>query len=144
MLTVRDIMTPHVSCVFNDDSLTSASDLLAALAISGVPVRNREGKFVGVLSQSDLANPILRGSLRNPKVEDVMTQDVFTVFPEEAALFAAITMARHDVHRVFVIEPDGTVIGVVTSLDLVRAIARGQSFDLDAVDPVSAPSGASA
>jgi CBS domain-containing protein len=132
MLTVRDVMTPNVSFVCSDDSVDSATDLLHALAISGVPVRNRAGKFVGVLTLSDLVNPVLLRSLRHATVADVMTQDVFTVMPDEAAVFAAMIMSRHDVHRVFVMEPEGAVIGVVTALDLVRALARGASFEVDA------------
>jgi CBS domain-containing protein len=141
MLTVRDVMTPNVSFVCAEDSLDSATDLLNVLAISGVPVRNHTGRFVGVLSQSDLANPLLRTRLRHACVADVMTPDIFTVFPEEAALFAAIAMARHDVHRVFVVEPEGSVIGVVTALDLVRALARGACFEIDAPDKAVAASG---
>jgi CBS domain-containing protein len=131
MLTVRDVMTPNVSFVCTDDGLDSAADLLNALAISAVPVRDRAGKFVGVLSRSDLMNPAVQSGLRHVTVADVMTGNIFSVFPEAAAIFAAITMARHGVHRVFVIDADGAVIGVVTALDLVRALARGASFDVD-------------
>jgi CBS domain-containing protein len=131
MLRVRDVMTANVSFVCAEDSLDSATDLMNALAISGVPVRDRDGRFVGVLSQSDLVNPGLKGVLRHATVADVMTQDIFTAHAEEAAVFAAMTMAKHDVHRVFVMEADGSMIGVVTALDLVRAMASGASFHIE-------------
>ena len=36
-------------------------------------------------------------------------------------------------------DADGVVAGVVTSLDLVKAIARGAEFDVESPDPEATP-----
>jgi CBS-domain-containing membrane protein len=132
MTTVRDIMTNDVVSVSADDSTASAADMLTVLAISGVPVRNQEGKFVGVLSLSDQNNPRLPGSARHPQVADVMTPDVLSVYADDPALSAVAAMARHDIHRIFAVDGSHRLVGVVTALDIVKAVARGERFDVDA------------
>lgn len=129
MLKVSDIMTPTVVSVCVGDSAASVADTLAVIGVSGVPVRDDKGALVGVISQSDLINPRLPGSARHPKVEDIMTADVLAVHADDPALDAAAKMAAHDIHRIFVVGPDRRLLGVVTALDVVKAVARGERFE---------------
>jgi CBS-domain-containing membrane protein len=132
MLKVRDLMTSDVVSINSEDTAASAADLMSALGISALPVRGPAGQFVGVLSQSDLINPRLAGTLRHPTVEDIMTADVLAVQADDPALTAVVAMASHDIHRIFVLDAKHRLVGVVTSLDIVKALARGRLFDLDA------------
>jgi hypothetical protein len=43
-------------------------------------------------------------------------------------------MANHDIHRVIVWRAEGDVAGIVTSLDLVKAIAREDDFGVETSD----------
>lgn len=128
MLKVRDLMTPVVVTVAADDSAASAADTLARAGISGAPVRDQFGEFVGMVSQADLTNERLAGGRRRPTVADVMTPDLLAIYADDPALEAAQEMANHDIHRVLVWDADGNVAGIVTALDLVKAIARGDEF----------------
>ena len=92
-----------------------------------------------MLSQADLMNARLAGTRRHPTVSDVMTPDVLGVYADDSALAAALEMDRHDIHRLVVWDADGGVVGVVTSLDLVKAIARGAEFDVELPDREAAP-----
>jgi predicted transcriptional regulator len=139
MLKVRDIMSRAVLTVRADDSTTSAAERLARAGISGAPVRDKHGALVGMLSQADLMNARLAGTRRHPRVSDVMTPDVLGVYADDSALAAALEMARHDIHRLVVWDADGCVAGVVTSLDLVKAIARGAEFDVELPDRETTP-----
>ena len=132
MTTVRDIMTKDVISVAADESTTSAADTLTVLAISGAAVRDKQGKFVGVLSQADLIDPRLPGSARHPTVADVMSPDVLSVYADDPALSAVAAMASHDIHRIFVVDATQRLVGVVTALDIVKSVARGVRFDIDA------------
>jgi CBS domain-containing protein len=136
MLRVRDIMNPMVLTLAAGDTTASAADTLTRAEISGAPVRDRNNNVVGVVSLADLANRELAGKRRHPTVDDVMTPDVLAVYEDDPALQAAVVMATHDIHRVLVWDAEGGVAGIVTSLDLVRALARGASFDVHAPDPV--------
>lgn len=131
MLKVRDLMSPVVLTVAPDDSAKSAAQRLAQAGISGAPVRDEAGALVGIVSHSDLTNVRLAGSRRRPTVSDVMTPDLLGVYADDPAVAAALEMSNHDIHRVLVWNADGEVAGIVTSLDLVKAIARGADFGVE-------------
>jgi CBS domain-containing protein len=132
MLTIRDVMSPAVLTVASSDSVTRAAQALARARISGAAVRNETGVLIGVVSQADLTNAGLVGTRRHPTVSDVMTPDAIGVYVDDPALAAALEMARHDIHRVLVWDADGDPVGFVSSLDLVKAIARGARFAVGA------------
>jgi predicted transcriptional regulator len=131
MLKVHDLMSTHVLTFATSDDAASAARRLVAAGISGAAVRDAAGTVVGIVSHADLTNARLAGSLRHPTVGDVMTADVIGVYADDPALAAALEMSRHDIHRVVVWDADGAVAGVVTSLDVVKAIARGAEFDVE-------------
>lgn len=57
-------------------------------------------------------------------VQEVMTRNVVSVRPDTPVSEAAKTMSKRGIHRVLVTEDD-TLVGILTSTDLVRAIAAG-------------------
>jgi CBS domain-containing protein len=52
--TVADVMTANPAVVQPDTPLKEAIKVLVENKISGLPVVNKEGKLVGVLSEADL------------------------------------------------------------------------------------------
>ena len=54
MLRARDIMTRELIVVAPDTEVAHAAELLLENHINGVPVKDRAGKLVGILCQSDL------------------------------------------------------------------------------------------
>ena len=125
-------MSPVVLTVAASDSAKSVADRLAREGISGAPVRDEFGELVGIVSHADLTNERLAGDRGHPTASDLMTPDLLAVYADDPALAAAAVMAQHDIHRVLVWDAEGQVAGIVTSLDLVKAIARGERFDIDA------------
>ena len=63
MLTARDVMSPVVLTLAADDTAASAAETLAKAGVSGAPVRDANGKLVGMLSQADLTSPRRAGSM---------------------------------------------------------------------------------
>jgi len=139
MLKVRDLMSPAVLTVAAEDSATDTARGFATAGISGAPVRDRSGALVGIVSQADLANVKLAGTRKHPTISDLMTPDVIGVYADDSALAAALEMSRHDIHRVVVWDADGSVVGLVSTLDVVKAIARGAVFDVEAPDAEAMP-----
>jgi len=54
------------------------------------------------------------------EVRDIMTPVVFSVKPDSSARRVVEDMVALKVHRLFVVENDGTLIGVISSLDVRR------------------------
>ena len=102
---------------------------LADARVHGVPVVNRRGRLVGVLSSSDILQTAAEGEgerrFAELQVRDIMTTPPQTVGPNEYVKKAAEQMLELDVHRLFV-EDDGELVGVIAQSDIVRAIATGR------------------
>jgi CBS-domain-containing membrane protein len=59
--TVAEVYTPHAVTVRSHDDLADAVELLTSTAIKSVPVVDRKGVVVGVLSRSDVVHVLARG-----------------------------------------------------------------------------------
>jgi len=138
MLKVRDLMTTELVTLSPDLSIRDAADLFAERHISGAPVLEGD-KPIGILTSSDLlefvANLEGRPSevddetnhsfLDDHTVEEAMTRGpLHAVAPAVSVQVAAAMMRERGIHRVFVVE--GTkLVGVLSALDITRAIADG-------------------
>ncbi|MBK7583894.1 MAG: CBS domain-containing protein [Myxococcales bacterium] len=141
-------MTQKVLTVSADWSLTELKAFLLERGISGAPVVDEKGKLVGVVSSTDLLRSedgrestqgsFFAASLERPLDEDeletlfvegaptqvvgdVMTPVVFQIAADAEIDEAADTMVRGRIHRIVVTEGE-SVVGIVTALDLVRAL----------------------
>jgi len=53
-------------------------------------------------------------------VRDIMTPAVFSVAPDTPAASVVEQLVELKVHRLYVVEEDGTLVGVITALDILR------------------------
>lgn len=117
------VMTANTVCVSPDLSVQELIALLVGRGFSGAPVVDSDGKPIGVVSKSDLLDDKLEGLVR-----DVMMPIAFTL-PESASLsHASALMAYENIHRIPVVGIDGAVVGIVTSLDIVRWVAEQDGY----------------
>lgn len=136
-LQVRDVMNRMVVAVSPCEGVSRVALLLRDHRISGVPVLDDQRHCVGMLTLSDLVRRRLALSdSHHPShlacfehdtddlVCDYMTMEVHAVEGTESLATAAQTMRDHHVHRVPVVNGSGRVIGMLTALDLVAAIAN--------------------
>jgi CBS-domain-containing membrane protein len=143
-LTADDLMSRDVVCIPSSTSLQDAARRLVESGISGAPVVDEAGRCLGVLSQTDLARFVAR---REPPpmhedeefaadwqlsdVEDLpedevgryLTRTVITASAQTPVSELAALMCDARVHRVLITAADGKVVGIVSSLDVLRAVA---------------------
>jgi len=133
-MTVHDVMQTDLRTIRGTDTVGDAVALLAESHISGVPVVDDHGRLVGVLSNSDIlealaehADPAAREAVfEDTVVQEVMTPRPQTINPEASVRDAAQRMLYLEVHRLFV-EAEGRLVGVVSTTDLVRALAGART-----------------
>lgn len=131
MLQIKDIMSRNVYTVDATASAEEAAWGLTRLHIGGAPARDDHGHLVGVLSSSDLVNPEPAQWIRGEAtVGDLMNPDVISLYAEDPAMAAVNEMAKRDIHRIVVLDEESKLAGIVTPMDIVRALARGDRFDL--------------
>ncbi len=129
MLRVKDIMTKSVFTLEAKASMVEAAWALTRRKINGAPVRDEEGRLVGMLSRSDLVNPEPHDWIKGEAlVEDLMTPQVLGLYEDDAAVAAAHGMNEANVHQALVYGPNGELAGIVAAMDIVRAVAQGRDF----------------
>jgi CBS-domain-containing membrane protein len=148
MLTARDIMTQEVVTIRPEASVEELAKLLEERLIGGVPVLDKNGMLVGVVTQSDLVQrsrdlelpPALNildlhlflempshfkrrlEKLLGDRVKDVMTGNPITVAPDTPVNEIASLMTAKGVHTLPVVE-EGKLVGIVGKLDMIRGLA---------------------
>ena len=142
---VLELMNPDVVTLRPEHSVAEAQEILSAKSVSGAPVVDDAGRVVGVVSQNDLvrrtthpdtaehagqffssieefadlgATPVAAGSVR---VADVMSKRVYSVGRDTGVAVAANIMRERRIHRLIVTDK-GVLVGIVTSLDLLRVV----------------------
>ena len=131
MLRIKDIMTTNVHTVEANAPAEEAAWGFTFRHIGGAPARDAQGNLVGVLSSSDLVNPEPRQWIRGEAmVGDLMNPDVISLYANDPAMAAVNEMAARHIHRIVVLDEESKLAGIVTPMDVVRALAQGARFDL--------------
>lgn len=132
MLYVKDIMSPSVFTLGAEASALEAAWALTRRRLGGAPVRDANGALVGMLSKTDLVDPAPNDWIKGEAtVEDIMTPNLLGLYEDDPAAAAVKSMAEANIHRAVVYDANGSLVGIVTAMDVVKAVARGDSFSLD-------------
>jgi CBS-domain-containing membrane protein len=131
MLRIKDIMTTNVHTVEADAPAEEAAWGFTFRHIGGAPARDAQGNLVGVLSSSDLINPEPAQWIKGEAtVGDLMNPEVISLYANDPAMAAVNEMARRGIHRIVVLDDESKLAGIVTPMDVVRALAQGARFDV--------------
>jgi CBS-domain-containing membrane protein len=123
-LRVKDVMTEAILLLRAEMPVDDAWSLLHDGGVNGAPVLDARGRLVGVLSNSDLADPRRRYPDASGTVGDLMTRVVYAVRADDPVLTAVRLMADENIHRAVVVNDDGTLAGIVVPMDILRVLAR--------------------
>ena len=148
-MKAHDIMTSNVVSVLPETQIRDVAALMIEKHISGMPVCNQNGTLVGIISEGDLLRRPELGTEKHRSrwlsfftradeqareftkshalhAADVMTKEVFSV-SEDAPLDDVVgLMEKHNIKRVPVTSHD-KLVGIVSRVDIVRALATRQS-----------------
>lgn len=126
MLLVRDIMTESVLTLAKDTPLTDAANTLSNMGVSGAPVCDENGRVIGVFSKSDIVTKLADGTPASElTVGSLMANRVFSVRPGDPLKTAVWLMVFENVHRLMVVGDDGKLAGILTPMDVLKAIVNG-------------------
>lgn len=126
MLKVEDIMTKNVMTVAPGTKLDDLAWGLTQKGVSGAPVQDAGGHILGLVTKSDLADPARPNKLHGATAEDVMSPFVFAVNAGDSVLDAAKRMVETGSHRLVVVNAEGHLAGIVSTMDVVRALVTGK------------------
>lgn|SRR5487761_152232 len=146
-LRVSDVISRSVVSVASTKTMAEAAAVLAQNFISGVPVTDRQGKCVGILSATDFVRCVANSHENSSGTETAgggqggtavranscpapaadlvashMSALVQTVRSDQSLTAAARLMCQNHIHRLVALDDQGRPAGVITSLDIVAAL----------------------
>lgn len=132
-MRVSELMQGAVKTVGPDAAVNEAVVALADSHISALPVVDVLGRMVGVISSTDILTSEAEAenaTAREALFEDTMVRDIMTLHPltvsgDAEVREAAQQMLYADIHRLFVVNGE-RVVGVVSTTDIMRAVATGR------------------
>jgi CBS domain-containing protein len=146
--TAEDLMTTNPLSLREHATVDEAISFLTSRNFGGAPVINDAGKPVGFVGKTDLLRHVVRSSngrahgghdgaelmssasgvrrralCKCPLTVGEIMKPALVVVPRNASVAQVIKkMLSRRVHRVFVIDKTGALIGVISSLDALRAL----------------------
>ena len=144
-MQASDVMTKNVVSISPDATLSDMIQLMLDRRISGLPVVDKGGKLVGVITEGDclrrvetgtevkrsfwqdfltgsetLANEYIRSHGR--KISEVMSRDPIFISPETDINEIIHILEKNQIKRVPVVK-DGAVVGILSRANLLQALA---------------------
>ena len=157
MIFAAELMSKPVRRLEANAPVRDAAVFLLRHGISGAPVVDDQGRWVGVFTLSDIARHVQERLVHLPEVDphderasvtgepipeeqgfhfegfeetrvsDLMTPGLITLYPDATLGEITRSMLSKKIHRVFVITEDGDIEGVITSMDVLKWVDREAS-----------------
>ncbi|MEV4642931.1 CBS domain-containing protein [Actinoplanes sp. NPDC049548] len=140
-MRAKDIMSSPVHVIWQNATVEAAAELMAAKAVTALPVVDADSRLVGMVSESDLLwhrvpsdptahlrrHPDTDPEWRPGTVAEVMSPSPLTATPDADVADVAETMLQHDVRSMPVV--DGrSVIGIISRRDILRVMVRNDEI----------------
>ena len=134
-MLVKDRMTPNPITVTTETSLKEALELVRSKPFRHLPVLDKDGKLVGIVTEKSLvyASPTATTTLSvfevdyilsRTKIGQVIQGEVVTVGPDLPIEEAARVMIDHRIGCLPVVEGD-KLIGIISDTDIFRVLVEG-------------------
>lgn len=147
-LTAADLMSRDLILIPREMSLRHAARLLLTAGVTGAPVIDAAGRCAGIVSATDFMRRAGHDdALRMPpcpepsgytaewnlvdleripeeRVEALMTTDLVSCATGTPITTVARIMRNAHIHRIVVVDDDLFPVGMVTSTDILAAVAR--------------------
>ena len=126
-MRAKDLMNTDVVTIRDDAPVSQLCDTMQVAHANGLPVLNARGELVGIVTEDD----ILYGTMgvfdkdgSAVLVGEIMTSPAICATEDTDVAELSRMMWGMRIHRIPILL-DGRVTGVVTALDVVRAVAEG-------------------
>lgn len=142
-LQVREVMTAPVRSIRATAHVREAVEALIGRPFRALPVIDEAGHLVGVVSNGDLVARAGLGAriellsvvpaperesflaaLPDRPVSAVMTPDPVTIAPSATLMDATRLIGQRHLKRLPVVERDGSLVGIISRADVLRAVAE--------------------
>lgn len=125
--TIRLIMTQKVISIKASAKISEAIDLMTQKNLGGLPVVDDEKHLKAIITERDIAS-LFADKISGVTVAQLMSEKVVTALPRTTIFEAERSMVTQGFRRLPIIS-DGKVVGIITSMDIIRFFGSGKVFD---------------
>lgn len=148
-MTVKDLMATKVVCVQAETPVSEVADLLHAHRFNGVPVLNKEGTVIGLITEKELFSadsklylpgyvkilqetkfiiggnkelPYAAEQLTRTAAKDIMNVNVHFVTPETSIEELSELFITHNQSPIPVTDASNKLVGIISQSDLIKLL----------------------
>lgn len=148
-MTIEEIMITDVVSVDENMPITQVAEIVSKKRIHGVPVVNKEGKVVGIITETDFFKKdssnmlyipqmiefVKSGKMKDAdekdetiaalvqgKAKDIMTKDCITIRPETSIEELILLVKSNGFNTFPVVNENGILLGIITVFDMIKMI----------------------
>jgi CBS domain-containing protein len=127
VVPITEIMSRDLTCARRDLPADEVAGLMIRRHVGCIPVVDESGRPAGMITKLDLLEQSEAG-VTVAMAGDVMMPLAIAVHERATIAHAAALMAGEDIHHLAVVDEDGRLVGIVSSMDIVRWLARNDGF----------------
>jgi signal-transduction protein with cAMP-binding, CBS, and nucleotidyltransferase domain len=119
-MLVKDVMSSPAATVPENTPIDKTAQLMSDGRLGCIIVTSKDGKALGIITESDLVKRVLAKNIRPNKLtaKEVMSTPLITVEPDEILTETARRMNKLNVRRMGVIYK-GNLVGIISSKDIL-------------------------
>lgn len=139
-MKVSEIMSTPIEEVMDNDMVIRAAGKMKDLGVGALPVKSEGNRLVGMVTDRDIVVRSIAQGLdpAGTPVGDIMTRGIVSCSVDQTPEEAAVIMADAKVRRLAVVNPDDSVVGILSLGDLAVKGAEKETAGA-AVEKISQP-----
>ena len=139
-MKVSEIMSTPIEEVMDNDMVIRAAGKMKDLDVGALPVKSEGNRLVGMITDRDIiVRSIAQGKdPASTPVADIMTPGIVSCSVDQTPEQAAVIMADAKVRRLAVVNPDDSVVGILSLGDLAVKGAEKETAGA-AIEKISQP-----
>ena len=123
---IKLIMTQKVFSVKTSAKISEAIGLMTEKNLGGMPVVDESNSVKAIITERDIAN-LFADRLSGVTVAQLMSEEVVTALSKTTIFEAERSMATQGFRRLPIVS-EGKVVGIITTMDIVRFFGSGEVF----------------
>jgi len=137
-MSVADLIRSRqqIYSIPEDMTVHEAARYLREKQIRSVGVMSSSGRLTGVVSQADISDRVAAEN-KCPawmRVSEIMTTDLVSVTPEMSEHECLLTMEKHGIYHLLVVDVKEKYLGMISVSDLLKLVASGHKERADLLE----------
>jgi uncharacterized protein (DUF39 family)/CBS domain-containing protein len=119
---VEDVMSRDMVIVREDIQIDEAARIIVNGSFDHLPVVSKDGRLMGIITAWDISKAVASGKVN--RISEIMTRHVYVARPDEPIVLVARTLDTYSISAMPVVDKEDRVIGMITSDQISRLVAR--------------------